>query len=218
MIDEVDTIYQNEGEATVYLQQNNPLPPPVVNNWLTIDVGKQLRDSQKKQIEQLLDQYPMVFSKGPTDLRRTDFAEHTIELGNARPFKSQAYKISPAESTWLNQHLKELQDMGVISPSYSNYSSPVLIVKKKDGGFRMVVDLHCLNDVTIKDNYPLAKISDILDTIGPACYFSSLDAALGFYQVAMAPSDKKKTAFTTKFGNFEFNVMPFELMNAPATF
>lgn len=112
---------------------------------------------------------------------------------------------------------------GLIEGSSSPYNSPVWIVPKKadTSGYkrwRMVIDYRCLNEKTIGDAYPLPNISDILDQLGSAKYFSVLDLALGFHQIPMAPKDAPKTAFSTPYGHYQFRRMPFGLKNAPATF
>jgi hypothetical protein len=106
----------------------------------------------------------------------------------------------------------------IISPSDSPWSAPVVVAKKKDGKFRFCVDYRQLNKVTIKDNFPLPRIDDLLDTFGDAKYFSTLDLTCGYWHVEVKPEDRKKTAFITDEGLYEFNVMPFGLTNGPATF
>src|SRR3954464_15063160 len=106
----------------------------------------------------------------------------------------------------------------LIRPSTSPWASPVVVVKKKNGKLRFCVDFRQLNSVTNRDSYPLPRIDDLIDTVGNATWFSSLDLASGYWQVQVQPDDIPKTAFTTKHSLFEFNVMPFGLCNAPATF
>ena len=107
---------------------------------------------------------------------------------------------------------------GVIQPSTSAWASPVVLVPKKDGNLRFCVDYRRVNAITKKDVYPLPRIDDILDTLGQARYFSTLDLASGYWQIEMDPATKDKSAFTTHAGLFEFERMPFGLCNAPATF
>lgn len=111
----------------------------------------------------------------------------------------------------------------IIRPSVFPYSSPLWVVLKKlDASgkrkWRIVIDYRKLNDVTIGDSYPLPNIEDILDQLGHSIYFTTLDLASGFHQIAMKPEDEEKTAFSTPFGHYQFSRMPFGLKTAPSTF
>ena len=114
--------------------------------------------------------------------------------------------------------VEDMLTQNVIQLSHSPWASPVVLVKKKDGSMRFCVDYRCLNSVTKRDVHPLPRIDDTLDVLSGARYFTTLDLASGYWQVAMDPNDKEKTAFITHSGLFEFSVMPFGLCNAPATF
>ncbi|CAL9699311.1 unnamed protein product [Knipowitschia caucasica] len=107
---------------------------------------------------------------------------------------------------------------GVITPSASEWASPVVLVRKKDGGVRWCVDYRSLNSLTIKDAYPLPQIEECLDVIGGASMFSTLDLQSGYWQIAVDSKDREKTAFITKWGLYEYTRMPFGLCNAPSTF
>ena len=111
-----------------------------------------------------------------------------------------------------------MKDAGVIQKSHSPWSSPVILVQKRNGDYRFCVDYRRLNEVTKKDTFPLPRIDDLLDLLGKSQFFSSLDLASGYWQIQVAPESRPKTAFVTHQGHFEFRVMPFGLTNAPAVF
>lgn len=123
----------------------------------------------------------------------------------------------------INKQVKELLDNDIIEPSMSPYNSPVWIVPKKPDSlgnkrWRMVIDYRALNEKTIGDGYSLPNITDILDQLGEAKYFTTLDLASGFHQIAMDNNDAHKTAFSTPHGHYQYKRMPFGLKKAPAIF
>lgn len=141
-----------------------------------------------------------------------------IDIGSAHPKKQRVRRLPFALRHVVAQQLKDMQQQGVIEPSKSPWASPVVLVKKRDGTHRFCVDYRSLNSVTKPDSFPLPRIEDLLDILGQAKYFSSIDLPSSFWQIRMDPNSQEKTAFITPYGLFEFRVMPFGLMNAPATF
>ncbi|CAM5097551.1 unnamed protein product [Natator depressus] len=111
-----------------------------------------------------------------------------------------------------------MSQMGVIRPSESAWASPVVLVPKPDGEVRFCVDYRKLNAVTRPDNYPMPRTDELLEKLGRAQFISALDLTKGYWQVPLDESAKERSAFTTHLGLYEFNVLPFGLRNAPATF
>ncbi|GKE13090.1 putative nucleotidyltransferase, ribonuclease H [Tanacetum coccineum] len=145
--------------------------------------------------------------------------EFRIDLiPGATPIAKSPYRLAPSEMQELSEQLQELQDKGFIRPSYSTWGAPVLFVKKKDGSFRMCIDYHELNKLTIKNRYPLPRIDNLFDQLQGAHYFSKIDLRSGYHQLRVHDDDISKTAFRTRYGHFEFTVMLFGLTNAPAVF
>ncbi|GBG70429.1 hypothetical protein CBR_g6557 [Chara braunii] len=144
---------------------------------------------------------------------------HAIEIipGSSIP-KGRIYRMSPGELDELCCQLKELIEKGWIRPSVSPYGSPVLFVPKKGGTLRMCIDYRGLNAITVKNREPLPRIDDLLDRVQGCRYFSKIDLKSGYHQIAIRPEDQHKTAFQTRYGLYEFVVMPFGLCNAPGTF
>ena len=179
-------------------------------------VNTDLDEHQKEQIQQLIHEFPNVFNEKPG---RTKTAQHQINLvPGAQAFNSPPFRYAPARKQVIEQNIKEMLDQGIISPSASPWASPVILVPKKDGSLRFCVDYRKLNAVTIRDAYPLPRIDDTLDSLQQAKFVSTLDLRSGYWQVEMDQDSRKKTAFVTHKGLYEFNVMPFGLTNAPATF
>lgn len=145
--------------------------------------------------------------------------DHPIELepGHSPPHRG-LYRMSEPELAELKSQLTDLLDKGYIRPSVSPYGAPVIFVKKKTGELRLCVDYRMLNKITIKNRYPLPRIDDLLDRLHGAQYFTKLDLASGYHQIRIRDDDIHKTAFRTRYGHYEYTVMPFGLCNAPATF
>jgi hypothetical protein len=145
--------------------------------------------------------------------------EFAIELvpGTA-PISKAPYRMAPAELAELKQQLQELLDKGLIQPSVSPWGAPVLFVRKKDGSLRLCIDYRELNRVTVKNKYPLPRIDDLFDQLAGAAVFSKIDLRSGYHQLKIKKEDVPKTAFRTRYGHYEFLVLPFGLTNAPAYF
>jgi len=128
------------------------------------------------------------------------------------------YRLSVLENAEIKKHVQEFIEQGVMRPSASPCGSPIILVPKKDGTWRMCVDFRALKNITVKNCYPLPRIDDLLDQLKNVVYFTKLDLRSGYHEIRVVEQDIWKTTFKTKQGLFEWLVMPFGLTNAPATF
>ena len=173
-----------------------------------------LTPSQRSQLDGLLRSH---FVEPDGVLGTVTAVEHEI-VTDSPPIRLRYYPVSPAKQALIDEELRRLLDQGVIEPSKSAWSSPILLVPKKDGSYRFCVDYRKLNQVTKKDAYPLPYISSILDRLRDARYLSSLDIKSAYWQVPVAENSRECTAFTVPGrGLFQFRRMPMGLTNAPAT-
>ena len=176
-----------------------------------------LPPEEKKQLMEFLADNHEAFSL-EGERGETDLVEMVIDTGDARPLKQAPRRMPYSVRQEVARQLKEMQHGGVIEPSKSAWASPVVLVRKRDGSHRFCVDYRGLNSLTKADTFPLPRIDELLDQLGKARYFSTIDLASGFWQIKAHPDSQEKTAFVTPQGLFNFKVMPFGLTNAPAVF
>ena len=177
-----------------------------------------LPEPEKKLLCNFLAENHLAFSLEKGERGETDLIQMEIDTGDAAPKKQPIRRMPYAARSEIARQLKDMQENGVIQASKSPWSSPVVLVQKKDGSLRFCVDYRELNSVTKADTFPLPRVDDLLDQLGRAKYFSTLDLASGFWQIRMHPQSREKTAFSTPQGLYEFRVMPFGLTNAPSVF
>jgi hypothetical protein len=180
-----------------------------------------LDDKESNPIEaiRIVSEFPDVFPEelpGMPPERKVEFAKE-LTPGTTPIFK-RAYRVSEPELVELKKQIDELLEKGYIRPSTSPWAAPVLFVEKKDGTKRMCIDYRALNEVTVKNKYPLPRIKDLFDQMRGANVFSKIDLRLGYHQLRIRHSEIPNTTFITKYELYEFMVMSFGLTNAPAYF
>ncbi|CAM4514096.1 unnamed protein product [Lepidochelys kempii] len=180
-----------------------------------VNLSMTLGRMQRQQIPELCTSYAPTFSATPG---LTERAYHSIDTGNAHPIRVQPYRVSPQAKTAIEREIQDMLQMGVIHPSESAWASPVVLVPKPDGEIGFCVDYRKLNAVTHPDNYPMPRTDELLEKLGQTQFISTLDLTKGYWQVPLDEFAKERSAFTTHVGLYEFNVLPFGLRNAPATF
>ena len=173
----------------------------------------------KSQLLALASRYLDVFAESDSDVGVTDLAFHEIDTGEVRPLRQPVRRIPYGEMRAAVEHeVEKLVNADIARASTSPWASPVVMVRKKDGGWRMCVDYRRLNSVTKFDSFPLPRLDEALDAFAGATVFSSLDLAMAYHQVPVKSSDVEKTAFVTHVGLYEMSKMPFGLCNAPSTY
>lgn len=198
-------------------QGSSPELPNDVKLNLNFD-GSPIPAEWRDRIQRKLSSMPEVFALHESDFGRTDKVKHQIKLSNKTPFKHRPRPIRPQDLDAVRRHLQELSEAGVIRESESPFSSPIVVVRKKNGDVRLCIDYRKLNLQTIKDAYALPNLEETFSALTGSKWFSVLDLKSGYYQIEVEEADKPKTAFVCPLGFWEFNRMPQGITNAPSTF
>ena len=159
-----------------------------------------------------------LFATHKDDFKDIVGVEHHIDVQGADPIAQPMRQVPLAKRGVITEEVNRMLRCGVIRPFTSPWSSPIVLIRKKDGGWRFCVDYQRLNDLTKKDKHPLPRIDDMLDRLSEGRFFSSVNLNSGYWQIAMAKDSYEPTVFTVTEGHYEFVKMPFGLTNAPATF
>ena len=216
---EIEFYSTESDEDTVVFKQEVTLSREQDETYLPKDIinGK-FSGEEKLKIKRLFDKHRDVFIKDETDIGYTTTMKHKIKLSDDIPIAQPYRRIPPNQYQEVKEHIQDLLNKKIIKESVSPYAAPIVVVRKKDQSIRLCVDYRKLNNRTVRDAFPLPRIDESLDALNGAKYFTTLDMASGFHQIAMDPIDQHKTAFSTPFGLFEYTRMPMGLCNSPATF
>ena len=216
-----DCEHIDDTEAMVSSVSPDPIPlteqrKKVIDEY--INAQNHLSTEQSRTLTELLHDNHDLFILHDDDYGYCDIFPHKINTGQNNPIKQPTRRIPYHRRKALQDLLNTLLKQGIIQESISPWASPIVLVPKKDGSLRLCIDYRKLNSVAEPDAYPIPRADDMLDSLSGCRYFTSLDFASGYWQIAMEGSDKAKTAFTTPLGLFEFNVLPMGCRNGPATF
>ena len=179
---------------------------------------KHLEDrDQRRQVEQILWKYGKLFDlRQPSKIK--SIIRHAIETGENAPTFTPPYRVSYRDEQAQRDEINKLLKQGIIEESTSPWSSPIVLVRKKDGSTRFCVDFRKLNNVTTKDAFPIPRIEDIFDHLSQAEYYTTIDFKSGYFQVGLDPKDRPKTAFSTRDQHLQFTVLPQGVTNGPPAF
>ncbi|BFZ03151.1 hypothetical protein BsWGS_06190 [Bradybaena similaris] len=184
-------------------------------SYKDVKVCSLLTTDQRKEIDNLLKKYKEIFSDVPGKSKST---MHHIRLTTDIPVKTRPYVIPEHYRERVESEIRELESLKIIQRFTSNYSSSMVVIKKKDDSLRICIDYRKLNSITVTDAEPIPGVDELITSMSMSNIFSKLDLTKGYYQIPLTAESKHLTAFSTTLGLYEFNYMPFSLVNAPATF
>ena len=206
--------HNNTFTVCTAMEGSKELSPETLTE-LTTAINPNLSPKDKKALLNTLFSFPDVFDNS---LGHTSVALHNINTGDSPPIRQYPRRLPYHHRAEVEKQVNDMLSQGVIQPSTSPWSSPIVLVKKKDGSYRFCIDYRKLNSITKVDAHPLPRVDDLLEALNGNAIFSTLDLRSGYWQVGMHPDDCEKTAFSTPGGLYEFLRLPYGLSNAPATF
>ncbi|UYV61064.1 hypothetical protein LAZ67_1003288, partial [Cordylochernes scorpioides] len=211
--DSFQTKNEEKREGQDQMKRKRPILPEDIN------VNHSLTSKERQEILDVVNEYRDYFALGMEELGCTDVTKMDIkEVDGSKPVCLRPYKTTASEREAIREIVREWKDNGIVTETRSPYASPVLLVRKKTGDHRLVVDYRRLNIQTVKDKFPLPRIDDLLEGLRNAKFFTTLDLAHGYLQIPLTDKAKLKTAFITPDDTGQFERMIFGLANAPAEF
>ena len=177
----------------------------------------ELSSDQQRRATEFIRSYAHIFSRSETDLGRNGMLPHRINTGNHLPIRQPLRRQPYAHQAEIERNIQAMLAAKVIEPAQSPWQSNVLLIPKRDKSWRFCIDYRALNFATVKDSYPLPRVSACLDALGGSRLFSTLDLRAGFWQTELAEEDADKSAFCSRSGQYRFRVLSVGLANAPAS-
>ncbi|KAJ8351885.1 hypothetical protein SKAU_G00233610 [Synaphobranchus kaupii] len=209
-----DMVLQTPSPGEVVIEVCTTQAPAGAGSPLDLPEAKGLTADQQQQFQELIRRWTGVFA-AHEDFGKTNAVLHNIPTGEAPPSRKRYRPLPPSLFSELRPLLREMLESRVITEIASPWAAPVVLVRKKDGAWRFCVDYRWLNAVSHRDAYPLPRIEESLTGLKQADWYSTLDLVSGYWQVEVDPADREKTAFATPMGLYQFNQMPFMLINTP---
>ena len=216
-VESVSSLSTEGGRLAETADCDDSNPPEHLQSMLTA-CSNELSANQLSLLHRTLKRNVDAFVGPDGKLGRTKLVKHIIDTGDAIPIKQSYRRLAQKQQEIADEEIDKMLDQGIIEPSNSPWASHIVIVTKNDGTPRFCIDYRKLNEVSRKDAYPLPKINECIDELAGAEWFCTLDLAHGYWQVEMEEESKPQTAFASRKGLFQFNVMPFGLSTAPASF
>ena len=218
-LDDSVMVHQIQVSTTTPSSPTQPVQDEIAAALREMESGTEgLTPQEMRRLHVLLESFHDVVATKASPLGRTSKVQHQINTGDAPPVRQPPRRLPFHQRGDVHRMMGEMLEKGVIEETHGPWSSPIVLVGKKDGTTRFCVDFRKVNELTKKDAHPLPRMDETLDMLSGAKWFSTLDLASGYWQVEVDPADREKTAFSTPFGLYQFRVMPFGLCNAPSTF
>ncbi len=213
----IDVPEIEEMEVRQELDMPGIASPPLeaTESYLDVDISPELTEEQQGQVRELLAEYKDVLTDLPG---KTDCIEYKIRLTSDVPIRSRPYPLPHHMRDVVAAEVQSMLKMGVIEPSESPYSSPIVLIKKPDNSYRFCSDFRKINQVTIFDSEPIALAESLFTKLSKCQYFTKIDISKAYWQIPMEEKSKELTAFITPDGLYQWRVMPFGVVNAPAVF